>query len=366
MAHHGILPAIVEVPFGQFNNYLTELLNNKFAYFKTKKLLANYFQSLTQINHLDSAKSELIDRLKIASQIKAKKDLTKEKFQKLIKQHTEKYFWINYAYQGPILKEKDFIKEILDDLKTKPKQRLQKLLKERQNTDKNRSKTITELKLTAKEKQIFISARESIFIKIYRKDALTYSLAIMEKMLKEISRRTNYNLTQIRHCLTKEIPLLFKNQKLKTELNKRIKHMVYYLKDNKLTTPVIITGLAAKKFMDKVLVKETHGELTEFTGACACPGKARGKVKIINVTKDMAKMNKGDILVSIATIPEIVPAMKKSAAIVTDIGGITSHAAIVSRELKTPCVIGTQKATKILKDGDLVEVDAERGIVKKI
>ena len=77
-------------------------------------------------------------------------------------------------------------------------------------------------------------------------------------------------------------------------------------------------------------------------------------------------MNKGDILVSIASDPDIVPAMKKAAAIVTEQGGVTSHAAIVSRELGIPCVIGTKIATKVLKDGDIVEVDATKGTVRKL
>ena len=77
-------------------------------------------------------------------------------------------------------------------------------------------------------------------------------------------------------------------------------------------------------------------------------------------------MNAGDILVSIATRPEMLPVMKKAAAIVTDEGGITCHAAIVSRELKIPCIVGTQTATSVLKDGDKVEVDTEKGVVKTL
>lgn len=69
-------------------------------------------------------------------------------------------------------------------------------------------------------------------------------------------------------------------------------------------------------------------------------------------------------MVSIATDPDVVPAMKMAAAIVTEQGGITSHAAIVSRELGVPCVIGTKIATQVLKDGDTVEVDATKGVVK--
>ncbi len=80
----------------------------------------------------------------------------------------------------------------------------------------------------------------------------------------------------------------------------------------------------------------------------------------------MSKMDEGDLLVSHMTDPEIVPAMKKAAAIVTDMGGITCHAAIVSRELGIPCVIGTKIATKVLRDGDLAEVDANKGIIRKL
>jgi pyruvate,water dikinase len=77
-------------------------------------------------------------------------------------------------------------------------------------------------------------------------------------------------------------------------------------------------------------------------------------------------MKEGNILVTTMTTPDFVPLMQKAAAIVTDIGGLLSHAAIVSREMKKPCIIGTHVATKILKDGNIVEVDAIKGIVRKV
>ena len=80
----------------------------------------------------------------------------------------------------------------------------------------------------------------------------------------------------------------------------------------------------------------------------------------------MKKMRPGDILVSHMTYPDIVVSMKKAGAIITDMGGITCHAAIVSRELGIPCVIGTKIATKVFKDGDEVEVDATKGVVRKL
>ena len=96
---------------------------------------------------------------------------------------------------------------------------------------------------------------------------------------------------------------------------------------------------------------------------CAQQGVAEGIVKHVATAEDMAKFNKGDILVSAATNPMIVPAMERAAAIITDEGGLTCHASIVSRELGVPCIIGTKIATKVLKEGEYVHVDATKGII---
>ncbi len=98
-------------------------------------------------------------------------------------------------------------------------------------------------------------------------------------------------------------------------------------------------------------------------GLPASPGYATGTVKIIRDLSELSKVQKGDILVTTMTTPDMVPAMEKAAAIVTDEGGMTCHAAIVSRELGIPAVVGTENATKILKDGDVVTVDAYKGLV---
>lgn len=101
-------------------------------------------------------------------------------------------------------------------------------------------------------------------------------------------------------------------------------------------------------------------------GQVAFRGKVMGEVKVINQRSELKKFKKGNILVSGHTDPSLMPAIRKAAAIVTNFGGMTCHAAIISRELKIPCVIGTRIATKVLKDGDRVEVDANKGVVKKL
>jgi len=93
-------------------------------------------------------------------------------------------------------------------------------------------------------------------------------------------------------------------------------------------------------------------------------GKVSGRVKIINDISELGKIEIGDILVSIQTTPELLPAMKKASAFVTEVGGITSHAAIVARELRKPCIVGTKIATHILRDNDFVQVDANHGLVR--
>jgi len=110
----------------------------------------------------------------------------------------------------------------------------------------------------------------------------------------------------------------------------------------------------------------------ELVGQVANIGYYVGRVKIIpfdlkgNIQKKITEMKKGDVLVTGSTGPEMILACKKAGAIVTEEGGITSHAAIISRELKIPCVIGTKIATQVLKDGDKIEVDAFKGIVRKL
>lgn len=121
---------------------------------------------------------------------------------------------------------------------------------------------------------------------------------------------------------------------------------------------------AALSIKEKIEAKFQPAD--EIKGQTACLGKVKGIVKVLQSAKEISKLEKGDILVASMTTPDYVPAMEKAAAFVTDEGGLSCHAAIVSREMKKPCIIGTKIATKVLKDGDLVEVDADKGIVRRI
>jgi len=109
-------------------------------------------------------------------------------------------------------------------------------------------------------------------------------------------------------------------------------------------------------------IKEVEAEVL-VKGETASPGVASGPVKIVLDIKELDKVKKGDVLVTTMTTPDMVPAMQRAAAIVTDEGGLTCHAAIVSREMGIPCIVGTGNVTKVLKDGQEVTVHATHGAV---
>jgi pyruvate,water dikinase len=96
-------------------------------------------------------------------------------------------------------------------------------------------------------------------------------------------------------------------------------------------------------------------------GTAASVGQATGRVRLVSSSADSSKFKDGEVLVTRLTNPTMIMMMAKACAIVTDIGGLTSHPAIVSREMGTPCVVSTKTATSVLKDGMLVEVDGSAG-----
>lgn len=110
--------------------------------------------------------------------------------------------------------------------------------------------------------------------------------------------------------------------------------------------------------------KEIKGEVI-LSGLAASPGIGVGKIKIVKNLSDLDKITKGDVLVTKMTNPDMVVTMQKSAAIITDEGGLTAHAAIVSREMGIPCIVGTQDATTKLKEGEIITVDGSNGKVYK-
>lgn len=160
---------------------------------------------------------------------------------------------------------------------------------------------------------------------------------------------------EILDCLEGNIDLV----KIKIECAKRRKSFVVLFSEGQVK---VSAGLGAYN----ELIKESEGSKTKGQIAYHSTERVIGPARIVLSNADVEKVKDGDILISSMTKPDFLPAMKKAVAFVTDEGGLLCHASIVSREMKKPCIIGTKIATKIFKDGDIVEVDAERGVVTKI
>src|SRR3989338_2115056 len=216
--------------------------------------------------------------------------------------------------------------------------------------------------LSKELKNIFNAADLFTWLQDQRKKHALLATEWMYEFLFEAGRRKGVAKGLLLRALPPEMGKLLKNSPdyLK-QLKKRIDPVLVYVNDKGQT--FVSAGKIGAIVLKKIYSVKHQSELS---GAATFLGKIRGKVKIVSSVKDMARFRQGNILVASMTRPEFIPILAKAAAIVTDDGGITSHAAIISREMRKPCIIGTKIATRVFKDGDMVEVDATRGVVRKI
>lgn len=284
-----------------------------------------------------------------------------------LQNHYTKYFYTKFLFteeQG-IYSFEHYLKALVRMVNSDPD--IQKTLdKDKAETIKGlykREELIKKLQLTPDQKRFFTAWGDFMITKIYRRYSQLYAIYRMVPIIEEIGGRLGLSLKQTKFMTTEEIQKaliegIYDSEKIKN----RVALSVYYAD---VDEHAFYIGEQAEKAIE-LIQNDAIGQVTDIHGQCGCQGVAQGTVKIVNVIADMEKVKPGDILVAISTQPDLVPAMKKAAAFVTNQGGVTSHAAIVAREMNKPCVIGTKIATKVLKDGDQVEVDATKGVVRII
>jgi phosphohistidine swiveling domain-containing protein len=355
---------------------------NRILKFKGKE---EYFGILTTPLRSTFNKSQELDLLKILTEIKKDKKLINKlkvldsatllaylkrschQVWQLLNGQAAKYCWVNYVYEGPAMGTVDFVDIIRDFLKrgVDPIKELNKYKRDGEELKAKQQKILKELGLSRREEQLIELTRDAVFVKPYRRELQSHSYYHAEFLLVEIARRLHLSLRQVRMMLPQEVAAGLLHGKVDVEtINQRMNIVVYGGRGDRA---FCFSGRRAEEFLKKNVAKEAKVKLPKnIQGVTAFAGRAVGIAKLINMPEEMVKMKDGDILVAATTSPNLMPAIRKAAAIVTDEGGLTCHAAIVSRELKIPCVVGAKIATKVLKDGDKVEVDAEKGIVKII
>jgi len=228
------------------------------------------------------------------------------------------------------------------------------------------AKIIEELKIKSEDSKYLSMTQRFVYIKDARDDYRRQGVYQASIFFKELARRMDINPEDVSYLQESEV-LAFFNGGIKITkdlISERKKGFILYLDENK--NMVCLTGNNLIKTLKAFNLLITEKKTIKLTGTVASRGMATGKVAIVQGVKDLNKVKKGNILVAVTTHPDYVPAMRKAAAIVTNEGGITSHAAIVSREFGIPCIVGTKHATTTLKDEEIVEVNAIEGWVKKL
>lgn len=269
-----------------------------------------------------------------------------------LKKHVKKYKWL-YARYG---EEREYtLEEAQIKLKDIDKE---KFLKKWTQDKEELQRTISDAKVLLKDDAWLVDIFQYIiYYRTHRTDVMNKSAFLAIPMLKMKADFLGISYEQLLRCSANEV--LIDKIPSKEILNIRIKDCSTISEDGKV---FLLEGEKSQEIIN--FFKEDLSASTEIKGNIACKGNAKGKVKLIFNNKDFAKIEDGDILVTSMTTPEMVPIMKKASAFVTDEGGVTCHAAIISREMHKPCIIGTKVATQLLKDNDMVEVDANNGVVK--
>jgi phosphohistidine swiveling domain-containing protein len=339
---------------------LTTPLKNTFIYQEQIELL-NIAVRIVKDNSVKDLYTKYSDGKRIFEETMNKN----EKIYKLIYSHYKNYRWISYLYQEPAY-ELEYYMHRLKDL-VLDESSIGRLLSRYKNGKKKtqdvRKIIINELKFNKKQLQLLEFARGLTYIKEYRKAVIAHGTFCKEKVYSELSKKYNISLDQIRmldyYELKKAVESNFFD---KGELNKRIEGATFYYERG--AKRKVYTGKESENFISKIEIIEKKDQAeNSLEGTIASSGKVRGVVKVLNQAGDIDKMEEGDILVTRITATNLGPAVNKAAGIISECGGLTCHAAILSRELKVPCLVGVDDATKKLKDGDEVELDVDEGVV---
>ncbi|MBS4035806.1 MAG: hypothetical protein KGZ85_15185 [Ignavibacterium sp.] len=222
---------------------------------------------------------------------------------------------------------------------------------------------LKQIKPRADFKKIINQARLHSYVRNRRVESFFMADHGASFVYDEVAKRSKFNPDWIMEISAPEFFDALKGKPLpsKKEMQQRFKNYAMVVKN--AVTKLVVNPKEIKKLENKYFVKVD--EVKEIQGRMACLGGViRGRAKICLDKDKIGKVKKGDILVAQFTTPDFVPAMERAAAIIADQGGLSSHAAIVSRELGVPCVIATENGTRIIKDNDLLEIDARIGLIK--
>lgn len=339
---------------------------------KQYKVNSSDAQILTTPTEPSFSYREEIELLKIASKVNFKKIKIENQqpwVQLLIEKHVRKWEFIPWDYIGPnhltsIKLFKTIFKTVSNQEEAKElinmklnyfksiKIQKNKIIK-KYKIKKEHVRLIDDLKILTlmqdEKKEVCTLAQYALHNSIF--DYIGNKLKIPARACIKFTENELWDMMQdnkIRDKLVKTLPQRLNSV---TGITDKFGVYIFYGKESRKLY---------NKFSTKINIKN------KVLGQIASLGKYQGKAKILLSTKNLSKIKKGDILIARMTTPDYISAMKLAGAIVTDEGGLTSHAAIIARELRIPCIVGTKISTKFFQDNEQILVDAQKGFIKRI
>ncbi|MFH1292037.1 MAG: PEP-utilizing enzyme [bacterium] len=362
LSAYGYVPVFSDHFFHRFTHLLKEII-------KKQVVNSDLNDPIPEIMHLLSSPNKVFPSKQARKELLELLDQEGMEAEKL-KNHYLDWYWVDYGQLGPKLEYSEFLKSAtqLSADKNKVRTELQEINKQIDELPKKQERVAEQLNLSEQERYFFSVAKDFMYLKALRMEVLFGVSACWGDILVEVSKRFKIDKNLLYYCSVHEIAdWLIKDQPMDlTELKERSQYCIWIAHDENRAE--VLIGQTAQNFLKeiKTIQDQEAEDVLNIHGTVASTGYAQGRVKIVNKAEEIYKVEPGDILVSVATHPALLPAMKKAVGFITDSGGLTCHAAIVAREMQKPCIIGTKIATKVLKDGDLVELDTKKGDIRRI
>jgi phosphohistidine swiveling domain-containing protein len=376
------VPILVDSTGYFFGLEIQNLLKKELVSKGLAKEFNNYLTKLSEPADPSFINEEKIELLKIVVSYINGEDIDHK-----LETHAKKWFWVHNNYARAIVLDKEYFlarvkehaKESRDNrrdnnsclgnracetIASEFSRRISEFSAQFKNARNKKLKIMKELGLSNDIKFLVQLSDEHVYWQDMRKKANLIADHYIETFLNEISKRKKISTEDLKTTSAYELVELLKGKEISREIFEQRKKMscMIFTPDS----PTLLSFTDTKQIDQEIRKRCSPADINDLFGTVANMGKVTAKAKIILGQQDFDKLMQGDILVTSMTRPEFVPIMKKAAGVITDEGGLTCHAAIVSREFNIPCIVGTKIATKVLKDNDLVEVNANHGVVRKI
>lgn len=289
----------------------------------------------------------------------------------LIDKHIEKYYWTNTEYLGGgWTKEKwlSLFKSALIDAAKRPREEFADLLAAAKAASEEKEEAIRELALPSETVHAIRALGKFLAERDWTKGYVARSLLSYHKLLAEVAKRIGITFEDVLSYSYLELARYLESGATVGAEEIAIRKEEGYVLD--IREGVLALRSGSKSIRETIRLEgmadpvEELSREQEVKGLVASRGRATGRVRVIDNASKIPEFEDGEILVTYMTTIEFTPLFRKAIAVVTDEGGMSCHAAIVSREFKLPCIVGTKVGTRVLETGDMVEVDAENGVVR--